>query len=602
MSIMISVQGQSQFRHFLGRRADRLLDGDREFRFISFNVPNLHLVEDNMVFTTTHCWRWPDEFEIRDALESVRQMGGTVVRLYTLSVRAADAPAVLPRHVLAPGKFNEDAFRVLDKLMQVANGMGIRIIIPFVDQWSWFGGIAEYAAFRGKVAEAFWTDPQLRSDIQKTIAYLINRKNTFTGTTYREDKALFAWETGNELKNPWEWARDITQFIKSMDPNHLVLDGHHAGTEGTLLPEAIDDPNTDILTTHHYSPDIPNVIEVIDRCRNLTAGKKAYFVGEFGFIPTADVERILDAVIRNGTTGALMWSLRFHNRDGGFYWHSESAGVGKYHAYKAFHWPGFASGEVYDETNLLKLFRRKAFAIRGLNEPPLPKPATPYLLPISRSLEISWRGSAGAESYLLERSARIEGPWSTVADRLDDSFVQYHPLFNDTTAQMGQTYYYRMRAHNAAGSSGFSNTVGPVRVDSRMLVDNMADATRAFSTSQDIVPEFREARKAKEDLHRLKGGPGATIEYRTDGSIRSVKVYAFFPGKQAMLEFGTSPDGKAFRAIDALPEVFFEKSESYGYWKAVLFTIQKIASGQRYLKIAFRSEAQIGRVEIEYGK
>ena len=36
-----------------------------------------------------------------------------------------------------------------------------------------------------------------------------------------------------------------------------------------------------------------------------------------------------------------------HRREGGFYWHME-VGTGR-NIYKAFHWPGFASGDRYDE-------------------------------------------------------------------------------------------------------------------------------------------------------------------------------------------------------------------------------------------------------------
>ena len=66
------------FTGFVARQSDRLMEGDKEFRFVSFNVPNLHYIEDNLPFEETDPWRIPDEFEIRDALTSVRQMGGRV--------------------------------------------------------------------------------------------------------------------------------------------------------------------------------------------------------------------------------------------------------------------------------------------------------------------------------------------------------------------------------------------------------------------------------------------------------------------------------------------------------------------------------------------
>jgi len=56
-----------------------------------------------MEFTDVNAWRWPDLFEITDALESTKQAGGTVVRTYVLSViRTNDIPGQTPRHILGP--------------------------------------------------------------------------------------------------------------------------------------------------------------------------------------------------------------------------------------------------------------------------------------------------------------------------------------------------------------------------------------------------------------------------------------------------------------------------------------------------------------------
>jgi len=116
---------------FITRSGDKLMEGDKEYRFISFNIPNLHLVEDNMNFETTNEWRYPDEFEITDALSSVKQLGGRVVRMYVLSICRKQGPNPIPCHVRKPGEFNEDAFRALDKVLEVANRVGVRVIIPW---------------------------------------------------------------------------------------------------------------------------------------------------------------------------------------------------------------------------------------------------------------------------------------------------------------------------------------------------------------------------------------------------------------------------------------------------------------------------------------
>ncbi len=284
-------------RNFVSVRGDRLMEGDRPFRFISFNIPNLHLVEDNVGFAEANPWRLPDRFEIADALASVRQQGGQVVRTYVLSVARAQDPPGAPRHVLGPGKFNEEAFRTLDLVLQLANRAGVRIIVPFVDNWSWWGGRAEYAGFRGKPKDAFWTDRELIADFKQTIRFVVNRTNTLTGVRYRDDKAILCWETGNELQSPAAWTREIAAYIKTLDRNHPVMDGYHTTV---LRDESLTIPEVDIVTTHHYPGGGKSFPELVRSNWKKAKGKKAYVVGEFGFVDTPEINATLDAVIQSG--------------------------------------------------------------------------------------------------------------------------------------------------------------------------------------------------------------------------------------------------------------------------------------------------------------
>src|SRR5450756_51754 len=188
---IISFSLLGQFKNFITTKGDKLMDGDTELRFISCNIPNLHYVEDYLPFTGTNPWRLPDEFEIRDALMAIKQMGGKVARVYVFSVRKESDTSVI-YYVEGPGKFNEEAFRTFDKVLQIANEVGIRLIVPFVDNWHWWGGPKEYAAFRGKSKDEFWTDHQLIDDFEKTVDFVVNRTNTFTGIPYKQDKAILA--------------------------------------------------------------------------------------------------------------------------------------------------------------------------------------------------------------------------------------------------------------------------------------------------------------------------------------------------------------------------------------------------------------------------
>ncbi len=581
------------FHDFVRVRGDQLVEDGKPFRFVSWNIPNLHLVEDNVTFAGDNPWRWPDRFEVTDALESVRQMGGTVVRSYVLSViRTNDGPGI-PRHVLGPGKFNEDGFRALDEILAAANQAGVRVIVPFVDNWNWWGGREDYAGFRGKSKDAFWTDPQVIADFKETIRHLVTRTNTLTGVAYRDDKAILCWETGNELQSPPAWTREIAAFIKLLDTNHPVMDGYHTSE---LREESLAMPEIDIVTTHHYPGGKTSFADAVRANAAKAKGKKPYIVGEFGFAETPAMAACLDAVVESGAAGALAWSLRPHNRDGGFYWHSEPSGGNRY---KAFHWPGSPAGAAYDEIEFMALMRRKAFEIRGLPVPLLPVPAVPKLLPIADAAAISWQGSVGAASYSVERAASASGPWTAVADNVDESAVQYRPLFADTKAGKG-SWFYRVSARNSAGASAPSNVVGPVAVTHATLVDELADTKQLFAQSGALEIQTRDCRQAKEDAHRLAGKAGSAITYQLPTGLQAGRIYAFFPGAIADLRCSVSADGQTYQPVPVTKQVYFQGAGDYGYWKPVRFEVKPAKPGAKFLKIEFTAEAQIGRIEIEH--
>ncbi len=591
--------------NFLTRRGDKLFDGDREFRFISFNIPNLMVIEDAYEFTRPNPWRWPNDYEIEDALESVRQMGGQVVRTYVLSVYREGSDMGECVHVRRPAEFNEEGFRALDKVIEIAHSKGIRVIIPFVDQAKWWGGIGEYAAFRDKPPEAFWSDPQIKADFKATIRFLVTRKNAYTGVAYRDEPAIFGWETGNEIDPTPEWTREIAAYIKQLDKNHLVIDGKSLHGVPTT---SLDDPNIDVITTHHYpwGPD-HDFAKPIRAAHALVRGKKVYLVGEFGFVETPHIASAIQTVIDDGISGALLWSLRMHRREGGFYWHMEG-GTGR-NIYKAFHWPGFASGDRYDERGVLKLARDKAYEICGLEPPPLKRPAAPTLLPIEKVSAISWQGSTGASAYDIWRASAAAGPWRKIANHVSDADVQYRPLFNDDSAAPGAHYWYRIVARNAAGDSEPSNMVGPIAVNTRTLVDECRNLSLVAANIGDIPPASENVRTVQEDCHRLVLHRGSAVVYHVQEPMHCWRVYTFAPAN-ASLMISVSSDGKTYRPAEADRRAFAASHTVYDYLTPVLFTGELSGGDATFLQIAnnqsrsndsARSETiELSRVEVEY--
>jgi hypothetical protein len=578
--------------YFITAKDGKLYDGTNEFRFISLNIPNLLEIEDNVAFGSNTPWRLPDSYEINDALATIRQMGGQVARTYAISVRRTnDAPGT-PRYVLGPGQFDETAFRTMDRVLAAANRLGVRLIIPLVDNWPWMGGRAEYAGFRGKPADAFWSDPQLIADFESTIRFVLARTNTVTGVRYADDKAILCWETGNELAAPTAWTREIARYIKSLDPNHLVMDGRNAARLGD---DSLAIPEVDMVTTHHYPGHQESFAELIRKNAARAKNRKPYVVGEFGFVDTAKMSDALRAIRESGAAGGLLWSLRFHDRDGGFYWHSEPSGGD---VYKAFHWPGSRVGDAYDEIRLLSLVRSNAFAIRGLATPAMPVPAAPECLPVSDAAAISWRGSVGAASYQVERAPEKDGPWKVIAASVDEAATQYHPPFADEQAPAGR-WFYRVRARNGSGVSEPSKVSGPVTVTQDTLVDELADFERLDSKTGAWKIATHNCRAAKEDAARAAGVAGDTLVYRTPENITGFRVFAFFPGAQRVPRFLLGDENHVFRPVTVRVENDFQGAGEYGYWRAVELRANDLAGGNR-LKIELTTETQIGRVEITF--
>ncbi len=585
------------FTKFITCSGDRLMEGEKEFRFLSFNVPNLNFIEDDMTFTSPSSFRLPTEFEIRDAILSVKQMGGRVIRIYTLPVRRSDQPDDVPAYILAPNVFNEDAFKVTDLVLAIANELGIRIIFPLVNNWNWMGGRPQYAGFRGKDEEEFWTDQQLINDFKKTIEYTLNRKNSITGIRYKNDKAILCWETGNELGCPPEWTSLIAEYIKKLDKNHLVMDGYSAGHTRYVRLESLEDPAVDILSSHHYETNPDETLENIQKNIEIINGRKPYIVGEFGFQSTAALTKTIDWLIsEHAVAGALIWSLRSHREEGGFYWHSEPLGLG---IYKAYHWPGFPEGNSYDESDFLKMYRKKAFEIQNIVPPNQDKPAKPTLCAIPNVFDINWQGSAGAAYYNLERSESGKGPWLKIAINLTDATNPYSPLFHDESAEIGKTYFYRIIAGNIAGESEPSNVVGPVYVYYQAVIDDLCNVGKLF-ISKNVKLVSGEDRKFKEDTHRLAGEKDSWLTYYIPGNFVSAKIYAFEPSGNSKLKItGITNDAKLIE-LNTNIEDYFELDNDYDSWHPLSYQIGTNSDNLKYLQISFLDNTQISRVEIIY--
>jgi mannan endo-1,4-beta-mannosidase len=455
--VRMGIEEKIRISYFISRKGGTLHEGDREYRFVSVNIPNYFIVEDR-AGTTGGTWHRITEFEQRDAARAVKRLGGRLFRTYCFSVQGGRNVEKNLAHIYKDAStgtitYDEDLFLDVDRGIAIAGEEGVRMYIPLVDNWEWFGGCAEWEQITG--GTDFWTDSVCRQAFRDFITFLVTRTNTCTGVRYSDDPTIMGWELGNELdKSNAAWKSEMASYIKSIDPNHLVIDGSHK----SFFEQSLGDGNIDIVTTHYTD----RTMAILSR--EAAEAGKAYIYGEFSPSGVSSVRKVVSNTIASNAAGCLIWSLRFRTEYGGFYYHYDFGGESD-----SLQYPGFPDTMPPEEREIFGILRQGAHDIRGLPVPEEAVPPAPFLLPTETAEELNWQGSAGALSYKVQRRAGSENEWETVAPDVSDAVPLYQgdavvarlPLFSDDPGK--GTWEYRVIAVNKSGESEPSNIVGVVQ-------------------------------------------------------------------------------------------------------------------------------------------
>lgn len=174
-----------------------------------------------------------------------------------------------------------DGLQRLDWVVHEARQRGLLLTLVLTNNWRDFGGMDQYLRWYGLTKHhEFYTDERVRSAFKDWIAHVLTRQNSIDGVPYLEDPAIFAWELANEPRtinfesydspDGWDgstitrWADEMSAFIESIDPNHMVAVGDEGFMNGGRnawpyeAPHGVDSealsrlPHVDFGTYHLY--------------------------------------------------------------------------------------------------------------------------------------------------------------------------------------------------------------------------------------------------------------------------------------------------------------------------------------------------------------
>lgn len=433
--LIISRQISRQPTHaavgkFVERSGSQLLLNGKPFRFSGANIYWLGLDEN------VGGINYPTAFRVDDVLATAQEMGATVVRSHTLGISTGCRLCIEP----SLNVFNETAFQHVDYAIMAAKKYGLHLIIPLTDNFHYFhGGKHNFTDWRGiKDQNQFYSNPIVIGDFENYINQILNRVNSYTHIAYKDDPTILGWETGNGLLAPSGWVQAIADYIKSIDANHLVIDGNtgQSYTSSTFSRD-LTISNVDIYTGQYYPM---NISALNTQAGQAQRANKAFIAEEYAWnnrgggdpLPTF----LSDIETNFAISGDMFWSLFGHKDTFGYVQHNDGYTL---------HYPG-DTDDMRQRTEELRLH---AYTMRGLAVPAYAMPGVPLITSTSAGLE--WRGVAGAYKYTVQRSTGgSSGPWTTVCDQCaTDNTIPWV----DKGRPAGRVWY-RIIAYSPSGTMG----------------------------------------------------------------------------------------------------------------------------------------------------
>jgi len=190
-----------------------------------------------------------------------------------------------------------DGLQKMDYVIAKARDLKLKILLSFLDFWEYTGGVQQMRAWYGNEDryDFFFRDQRTRKNYIDWVTHILEHTNTITGVKYKDDPTIFGWDLMNEPQTTsitlmQQWLAEMSAYVKSVDPNHLVSsgsEGFYGGLAGSDPYTELAIPTLDFGTWHAY-PDhlgIPpdQVTTLIEQhCRTAARRQKPVLLEEFG--------------------------------------------------------------------------------------------------------------------------------------------------------------------------------------------------------------------------------------------------------------------------------------------------------------------------------
>ncbi len=487
---------------FVRRRGARLYVAGRPFRFAGANAESLGLRNYGPILSVGQklgSERYATKYEVDDVLETLHEMGATVVRAQTIGDTIGCALCLEP----SLGHFNARAFRELDMVVAQARLHGIKLIGEFAgdanstEPWGERpGGLTQstdwYCVWnhvsQAACPVATFEDPRILRDDKRQMRTILDHVNPYTHLTYKNDPTFLGWVDGNNLglanatpvARVDNWLRSVSKYFKSIDHRQLFIDISASG--GDYLPPAdnlglgpnfgstpskatLAIPGVDIYGQEWYPKDFaalrpssPAATQLHVDARAIAAAHKVFATIEFGWdrgnMTTRSVlQRFLAGLATDrNVSGDLFWELVSHSSGHG--WEAIPADEDCTPTCRGFvedgnWWALYYTGRSTawntsaDMAARAQIIRTHAYRMDGFKRTPAHERAPAPVITSTRAGHVLFEGSAGAADYSIAKLAK--GQWRTLCGRCtgdDDGGWQ------DPTHGAG---CYRAIAYNLSG-------------------------------------------------------------------------------------------------------------------------------------------------------